>query len=330
MLCRRVSSTTARIAYRAVVLSQPAQVPRRSSSAATWATKVTIDVSSKNGDAYAWLTNDSFKVVAKNDDSNGTTNSHISATLPANSDGTATYYIIFTEYYGDDATFKVALQGHAGRAPDYFSCTKTTSDCVAEPQGGCCPHGTKVAVNKNEVTAWETTQTCTTTPRPFCPLYVVDDTRVAAVRRFDARVRDGQLHHLRSSASPACSARSATPASTIRMTRATRPTAAVTAAACASTSPRPRTAAESPRAPARAARPASTIRPTRATPPTAAPTAAASASNSLRQTRCCANQRPGTWIAVACTLRSPTKLYSTVTPAHASNRRMRPERSPSP
>src|SRR5882757_6425552 len=48
--------------------------------------QVEIDVKSKSGDAVAWLVDNSYKVVATNDDAGPTTlDSHISATLPGNS-----------------------------------------------------------------------------------------------------------------------------------------------------------------------------------------------------------------------------------------------------
>jgi hypothetical protein len=137
---------------------------------------VTIDVSSKNGDAYAWLTDATGKILAYNDDYKNSLNSHIAQKLPGNADGGVTlYYIVFKEYSGSAASFTVSLQG---KAADYFSC-KVDSDCVAEPQGGCCPHGYKVAVATKDVKAWEKTQQCNVTPHPICPLYLVDDTRVA-------------------------------------------------------------------------------------------------------------------------------------------------------
>jgi hypothetical protein len=139
---------------------------------------VTIDVTSKKGDAYAWLTDNSGKILGYNDDYKNTLNSHIVHTLPGNTNPSIiTYYIVFKDYYGSKASFTVSLAGKS-TAPDYFSC-KVDSDCVAEPEGGCCPHGYKDAVNKNQVTAWEKTQQCTTTPHPICPLFLVDDTRLA-------------------------------------------------------------------------------------------------------------------------------------------------------
>jgi hypothetical protein len=138
--------------------------------------QVTVDVTSKNGDSVAWLTDNAFKIVSKNDDFGDSFDSHIEATLPGNKNADiVTYYIIFTEYAQADATFKVKLQG---KAVDFFACTANT-DCVAEPEGGCCPHGYKVAVNKNQVASWQDSVVCTTVPRPICALYLVNDPRVA-------------------------------------------------------------------------------------------------------------------------------------------------------
>jgi hypothetical protein len=116
--------------------------------------QVVVDVTSKTGDAVAWVVTDSFKVVAKNDDSNGTLNSHIEATLPANSDGTITYYIIFTEYWSSDATFVVSLAQKQACVQKQFCIQgahwdSTQCKCVTDQQmcGGIagirCPAGQK-------------------------------------------------------------------------------------------------------------------------------------------------------------------------------------------
>ncbi|HEX6835984.1 MAG TPA: hypothetical protein VF334_05390, partial [Polyangia bacterium] len=61
--------------------------------------------------------------------------------------------------------------------PEFYTC-QTDSDCVAVEQAGCCPNGYLVAVNQGEVNAYDTTYACTDAD-PICPLFVVDDKRVA-------------------------------------------------------------------------------------------------------------------------------------------------------
>lgn len=61
--------------------------------------------------------------------------------------------------------------------PEFYSC-QTDDDCVAVEKAGCCPNGFLVAVNKDEVKAYDETYACTTAP-VACPLFVVHDTRVA-------------------------------------------------------------------------------------------------------------------------------------------------------
>ncbi len=138
---------------------------------------VDIWVRSTNGDAVAWLVDNSFKIISSNDDSSASsTDSHITATLPGNTNASIiTYYIIFREYYSDDATFTVSLKGPA---KDFYACSKD-ADCVAIPEGGCCPHGYKVAVNQSSVAAYNASVVCTTVPRPLCPLFLINDTRVS-------------------------------------------------------------------------------------------------------------------------------------------------------
>ncbi|MGZ3408109.1 MAG: hypothetical protein ACXVAN_16780 [Polyangia bacterium] len=61
--------------------------------------------------------------------------------------------------------------------PEFYKCD-TDADCVAVDKAGCCPNGFLVAVNKNEVKAYDDKYACTTPPAA-CPLFVVHDTRVA-------------------------------------------------------------------------------------------------------------------------------------------------------
>lgn len=58
------------------------------------------------------------------------------------------------------------------------ACT-TDADCVAVDQGGCCHNGYLAAVNKHHVKAYENSTACKTNPPPFCPQFLVHDTRVA-------------------------------------------------------------------------------------------------------------------------------------------------------
>jgi hypothetical protein len=137
---------------------------------------VDIWVRSADGDAVAWLLDNSFKTIAHNDDADDTTtDSHLTATLPGNSNpAIITYYIVFREYSLQDATFQVQLDG---KGADFFACN-VDSDCVAVPRAGCCNNGYKEAVNKSEVAAYDAANACAN-PHPICPLYVINDTRVA-------------------------------------------------------------------------------------------------------------------------------------------------------
>ena|SRR5580765_7964760 len=67
-----------------------------------------------------------------------------------------------------------------------YAC-KVDSDCVAISKGGCCPNGWNVAVNKNHVKSYEASHTCN--EQIICPLYVIDDTRVA-----ECNVNDHKCH----------------------------------------------------------------------------------------------------------------------------------------
>jgi hypothetical protein len=141
--------------------------------------KVTIHVASTDGDAVAFLYNDDrpSKRLAWNDDtSRSDTNSTVTFTLTANASATShTYYILFRDYYYDNAHFTVTLDGVPALDPIY-GC-HADADCTAISAGGCCPNGRKAAVNKGGVAAYNATVKCAN-PRPICPLYLILERRI--------------------------------------------------------------------------------------------------------------------------------------------------------
>jgi len=130
--------------------------------------------SSNGGDAVAWVLDNDLHVVGHNDDAadGGTLDSHITVKLPANA--SATHYVVVRDYNLANAAFTVALNGTPAVA-SWLSCN-VDADCVAVPQVACCHNGREAAVNKHHITAYQNSFTCPT-PHPFCPLYVMLDTR---------------------------------------------------------------------------------------------------------------------------------------------------------
>jgi hypothetical protein len=61
--------------------------------------------------------------------------------------------------------------------PAFAGCV-TDDDCVAIPQAGCCHNGWLAAVNRCSVADYTAANACDTTG-PICPMYIVNDTRVA-------------------------------------------------------------------------------------------------------------------------------------------------------
>jgi hypothetical protein len=59
----------------------------------------------------------------------------------------------------------------------FITCQQNT-DCVAILKPGCCSNGWKVAVNRDHVAQYKAANACQQV-HPICPLYVIDDTRVA-------------------------------------------------------------------------------------------------------------------------------------------------------
>jgi hypothetical protein len=151
--------------------------------------QVSLTVGFYSGEPVAWIVDNSFKVLLQLDVNSsvddGTCSKkpedgcvHGTLNLPANA--STTHYIILRDRHLDDQDFTVYLDGKA--KDDFYSCA-TDSDCVAVGKGGCCSNGWKVAVNSGEVDAYEASVACTVTPHPLCPLYVVNDTRVAECNR---------------------------------------------------------------------------------------------------------------------------------------------------
>jgi hypothetical protein len=118
--------------------------------------KVTVEMSSSNGDPVTWLLDNSFNIVGYNDDFGGSTNSKITATLPGNTNPSiVTYIIVARDYYRRGAKFTVKLTGPSS---NFYACTQD-SDCV-KVQAGCCPHQGKVAVTKGQENAYKNALMC--------------------------------------------------------------------------------------------------------------------------------------------------------------------------
>jgi hypothetical protein len=69
------------------------------------------------------------------------------------------------------------VETDAMKAANVFAC-KVDADCVAVPKAGCCHNGWDEAVNKTKVAEYDklyTPKVC----KVMCPMYIVDDTRVA-------------------------------------------------------------------------------------------------------------------------------------------------------
>ncbi len=135
-----------------------------------------IDVwvrSTNGGDSVAWVLDNKFNVLGYNDDAGDTTfDSHVELTLRASTSDT--HYIVFRDYWGSAAKFKVELSG----PPTYDTSCQHDSDCVAVSLGGCCPDGTLFAVNASSTDAYAAATACTAPPQ-LCPQHMVLDARVA-------------------------------------------------------------------------------------------------------------------------------------------------------
>jgi hypothetical protein len=70
-----------------------------------------------------------------------------------------------------------ATSGQAQTVDPAFTICAFDSDCVAVPQAGCCSNGWLAAVNADLLSSYECANACT--QQTVCPMYVVNDTRVA-------------------------------------------------------------------------------------------------------------------------------------------------------
>lgn len=69
-----------------------------------------------------------------------------------------------------------------GEPPAEYRACQIDDDCIAVARAGCCHNGWKTAVNHSEVDAYDGAFACHE-ERPICPLYIVNDTRVAECDR---------------------------------------------------------------------------------------------------------------------------------------------------
>jgi hypothetical protein len=63
--------------------------------------------------------------------------------------------------------------------PAQYRACRSDADCVAVTRAGCCSNGWKEAVAVSQKDAYARDLACTTKPRPMCPMYIVNDARVA-------------------------------------------------------------------------------------------------------------------------------------------------------
>jgi hypothetical protein len=78
--------------------------------------------------------------------------------------------------YGGDAMASTDAEEEVASAD--FTWCRFDSDCLAVPKVGCCRLGFQVAVNRDQMQAYEASFTCGES-RPICPMYIVVDRRVA-------------------------------------------------------------------------------------------------------------------------------------------------------
>jgi hypothetical protein len=130
-------------------------------------------ITSSDGTPVGWIVDNTFKVLARvaGDDGSAT----VEATLAANKNPDIhTYYVIVRDRDFSDSSFQVSL---ARKVSPMFACNVDT-DCVAVQKAMCCPNGTKIAIHAGYEQEYQDENQCTNPPA-VCPLYVINDTRVA-------------------------------------------------------------------------------------------------------------------------------------------------------
>lgn len=91
----------------------------------------------------------------------------------------ASFGIVACSANTDDASAEPASEIQDSELRKSITSCAVDSDCVAVPRGGCCNNGYNEAVNTHHTKAYENASKCKANPRPMCPMFIVNDTRVA-------------------------------------------------------------------------------------------------------------------------------------------------------
>lgn len=111
---------------------------------------VTATVASADGDAIAWILDDSLVAIGFNDDaSRNTLDAVIQLEIPAHP--SRTHYIVFREYFRDDARFTVTLDGVPATPVDEIACGGFRIEPTSCPAGYEC---------RGAALAWDGTGKC--------------------------------------------------------------------------------------------------------------------------------------------------------------------------
>jgi hypothetical protein len=108
------------------------------------------------------LLDNSGKVLATNDDADGSTNSHITFTLPASP--SITHYVAVRDYYRDPMTFKVTINGTS--ADPALGCS-SDADCTKVLRT-CCDNLGWTAVLGSKAASYHDGLHCA--EHPICPM----------------------------------------------------------------------------------------------------------------------------------------------------------------
>ena len=142
-------------------------------------------VESKQAGMQAILTDARFERLAGG-------SAHFSAKLPSRG-AAATYYILVSQESRKAAQYTLDLERPAAAAesapkanPEAYLTCRADSDCIAVERAGCCHNGWKDAVNQTQVAAYLQAHPCGT-PRPICPMYMVNDRRAPSCNQATGR-----------------------------------------------------------------------------------------------------------------------------------------------
>jgi hypothetical protein len=147
---------------------------------ATRGDDVKIGVTSDDGDPTVWILDAGYHILA-HDNAQAGDDGAMFVNVETTVTKSGKFFVVMRDReLNTGVTFSVWMEGATSN--DFYSC-QIDADCVATAQNECCGSGRKVAVNKDQVDAYHASFDKASCPNQVCPLFLIDDTRLAECNR---------------------------------------------------------------------------------------------------------------------------------------------------